>query len=91
LIRAWTFSSYEESSSSVGSSGGGAAFRPRSSGGVSSSISISTSGNSQNVVRGLKKGKEIGTVNITLTGKDGGEIKGLSDVNINSNSNIILI
>ena len=49
-------------------------------------IGISTSGNSENVIRGLKKGREIGTNNISLTGKDGGKIKGLSDVNINSNS-----
>jgi len=49
-------------------------------------IGISTSGNSENVIRGLKKGHEIGTVNITLTGKDGGKIKILSDINVNSNS-----
>lgn len=50
-------------------------------------IGISTSGNSENVIRGLKKGREIGTANISLTGRDGGKIKGLSDVNINSSSN----
>lgn len=49
-------------------------------------LGISTSGNSENVVRALKKGKEIGTINISLTGKDGGKIKLLSDVNINSDS-----
>lgn len=49
-------------------------------------LGISTSGNSENVIRGLKKGKEIGTINISLTGKDGGKIKTLSDVNINSYS-----
>lgn len=50
-------------------------------------IGLSTSGNSKNVIEALEKGKEIGTVNISLTGKDGGRIKGLSDININSNSN----
>tara|TARA_Y100000310_G_scaffold345413_1_gene464705 strand:- start:13765 stop:14331 length:567 start_codon:yes stop_codon:yes gene_type:complete len=49
-------------------------------------VGISTSGNSKNVVNALKNGKEIGTKNITLTGNDGGEMKGLSDVNINSDS-----
>jgi len=49
-------------------------------------IGISTSANSENVIRGLKKGREIGTINISLTGKDGGKIKGISDVNINSSS-----
>ena len=49
-------------------------------------IGISTSGNSQNVVRALDMGKDNGTVNISLTGKDGGKIKPISDVNINSDS-----
>jgi D-sedoheptulose 7-phosphate isomerase len=50
-------------------------------------IGITTSGNSENVIRAFKKGREIGTVNISLTGKDGGRIKPLSDININSDSN----
>lgn len=50
-------------------------------------IGISTSGNSENIIRGFMKGKEIGTVNISLTGKDGGKIKPISDFNINSSSN----
>jgi len=49
-------------------------------------IGISTSGMSENVIIGLKKGKERGTVNISLTGNDGGEVKPLSDVNINVSS-----
>lgn len=49
-------------------------------------LGISTSGNSMNVVRALEKGREIGTVNISLTGCDGGKIKSLSDININSYS-----
>jgi len=49
-------------------------------------IGISTSGNSENVVCALEEGKDIGTINISLTGKDGGKIKQLSDININSSS-----
>ena len=49
-------------------------------------LGISTSGNSKNVLNALSKGKEIGTINISLTGKNGGEIKKISDININSNS-----
>lgn len=49
-------------------------------------LGISTSGNSENIIRAFKKGHEIGAINISLTGKDGGKIKPLSDININSNS-----
>ncbi|OGJ20188.1 phosphoheptose isomerase [Candidatus Pacearchaeota archaeon RBG_13_36_9] len=49
-------------------------------------IGISTSGNSQNVLKALKKGKEIGTINVSLTGGNGGKIKLASDININSPS-----
>lgn len=49
-------------------------------------LGISTSGYSENVLLAIKKGKEIGTVNISLTGKDGGELKKISDININSNA-----
>lgn len=44
---------------------------------------ISTSGNSENVVNAFKKGKEIGTYNLSFTGRDGGKLKELSDLNIN--------
>lgn len=44
---------------------------------------ISTSGNSENVLRAFKKGKEIGTYNLSLTGRDGGNLKELSNLNIN--------
>lgn len=44
---------------------------------------ISTSGNSENVVTAFKKGKEIGTYNLSFTGRDGGELKKLSNYNIN--------
>jgi len=51
-------------------------------------IGLSTSGNSKNVVKALEKGKEIGTINISLTGGDGGKIKQAGDININVNSKI---
>lgn len=44
---------------------------------------LSTSGNSENVVKAFEKGKEIGTKNISLTGNEGGRIKPISDLNIN--------
>jgi D-sedoheptulose 7-phosphate isomerase len=49
-------------------------------------IGLSTSGMSENVVNALKKGKEIGTINISFTGNDGGTVKLESDININSSS-----
>ena len=44
---------------------------------------ISTSGNSENVLRAFKTGNEIGTYNFSLTGRNGGKLKPLSDLNIN--------
>jgi D-sedoheptulose 7-phosphate isomerase len=41
---------------------------------------ISTSGKSKNVIQAFKKGKEIGTYNISLTGCGGGKLKELSDI-----------
>lgn len=49
-------------------------------------LGISTSGNSKNVIRALKKGKSLEALAISLTGGDGGEIKRISDININSYS-----
>jgi D-sedoheptulose 7-phosphate isomerase len=45
-------------------------------------IAISTSGNSKNVINAIKSAKKIGCKVITLTGKDGGEMKDLGEVNI---------
>ncbi len=45
-------------------------------------IAISTSGNSKNIIEAIKKAKEIGLKVVTLSGKDGGDIKNLGDVNI---------
>ena len=42
-------------------------------------IGISTSGNSENVLRAEKVAKEKGAVTAALLGKDGGKIKGLVD------------
>jgi len=45
-------------------------------------IGISTSGNSKNIVKGFKKGKELGTINIGLLGKDGGKAKDYCDISL---------
>ena len=45
-------------------------------------IAISTSGNSKNVINAINSAKKIGIKIITLTGKDGGEMKNLGDINI---------
>jgi D-sedoheptulose 7-phosphate isomerase len=51
-------------------------------------IGISTSGNSKNVVKGLLKGKELHCVLVSLTGNEGGQLRGISDFNLNVNSSI---
>ena len=45
-------------------------------------IGISTSGNSQNIIEAIKKAKEKNVKVITLTGKDGGQMKHLGNINI---------
>ena len=45
-------------------------------------FSISTSGNSKNIIEGVKKAKEIGITTICLLGKDGGKLKDLADLSI---------
>jgi len=45
-------------------------------------IGISTSGNSNNVIEGLKKSKEKGAITIGLLGNEGGKIKDLVDYSI---------
>ena len=42
-------------------------------------IGISTSGNSENVIRALKKAKEIGAATAALGGGDGGRMKEIAD------------
>ncbi len=45
-------------------------------------LGISTSGNSKNVMLGLKKGKELGCKSLALLGCDGGRIKDAVDLSI---------
>jgi len=48
-------------------------------------LAISTSGNSRNVIEAAIKAKQIGMKVVSLTGKTGGKLKELSDVNIHVN------
>lgn len=45
-------------------------------------LAISTSGNSKNVLRAIDVAKEKGMIVVGLTGKDGGKMNGLCDVEI---------
>lgn len=45
-------------------------------------IGISTSGNSANILHALKSAKELGCVTLGLSGRDGGEMNELCDLNI---------
>lgn len=45
-------------------------------------LGISTSGNSQNVILAVDKAKELGITSIVLTGKDGGKLASLADLEI---------
>ena len=45
-------------------------------------VAISTSGNSKNVVEGIKAARAMGLATITLTGHDGGKLAPLSDIKI---------
>lgn len=45
-------------------------------------IGISTSGNSENVLRGFLKGKEIGCFTLALTGNNGGKLNNFCDLNL---------
>ena len=49
-------------------------------------VGISTSGNSPNVVDGIRKAKEIGAFTLALTGKKGGKVKDFADQCIRVNS-----
>lgn len=48
-------------------------------------IGISTSGNSENIVEAYRKAKDIGMKVITLSGRDGGKMRFMSDIVINVN------
>ena len=45
-------------------------------------LAISTSGNSPNILRAAEAARELGMTVVSLTGKDGGLLAGLSDVEI---------
>ena len=45
-------------------------------------ISLSTSGNSKNIINAIFQAKKIGMNTITLTGKTGGDLKNISDIEI---------
>ena len=45
-------------------------------------IGISTSGNSANVIKGIKTAAQMGCRTITLSGKQGGQLAPLSDIKI---------
>jgi len=45
-------------------------------------IGISTSGNSENVIKALELGKEIGCASIGLSGRDGGAMNRVCDLNL---------
>ena len=45
-------------------------------------VGISTSGNSENVIRAVKAAKEIGIRTVCLLGRDGGKLKTLADLAI---------
>ncbi|HOD12416.1 MAG TPA: D-sedoheptulose 7-phosphate isomerase [Candidatus Omnitrophota bacterium] len=45
-------------------------------------VGLSTSGNSKNVVEGIKAAKKIGMKTISLTGNDGGQVAKLTDISL---------
>ena len=46
-------------------------------------VGISTSGDSPNVLRAIRRAKKIGCATIAMTGQSGGKLKGLADILIN--------
>jgi len=49
-------------------------------------VGISTSGNSENVIKGIEKAKENGAFTLALTGRKGGKLAEVSDMSIRVNS-----
>ncbi len=45
-------------------------------------IGISTSGNSRNIIEALKSAKKLGCKTIGLSGRDGGEMNSICDINV---------
>lgn len=46
-------------------------------------IGISTTGNSENVIRGILKAKEAGAKTVAFTGRSGGKLKEITDILLN--------
>lgn len=46
-------------------------------------VSLSTSGNSQNILKAMEMARELGMINIGMTGSTGGKMKDLSDILLN--------
>jgi D-sedoheptulose 7-phosphate isomerase len=51
-------------------------------------VGISTSGNSANVIEGIRKAREVGAFTLALTGKDGGKVKNETNHCIMVNSSL---
>jgi D-sedoheptulose 7-phosphate isomerase len=51
-------------------------------------LGISTSGNSANILKGIEAGRLKKCHIITLTGRDGGKMRQISDININIENNV---
>ena len=51
-------------------------------------VGISTSGNSQNVIKAFESAKKIGITCIAFTGDDGGKMKSMADLSLNVPANI---
>jgi D-sedoheptulose 7-phosphate isomerase len=51
-------------------------------------IGITTSGNSKNVIEGIKVAKQKGAITIGLLGNEGGILKELTDISIIVNSSV---
>jgi D-sedoheptulose 7-phosphate isomerase len=43
-------------------------------------VGLSTSGNSENVLQGLRVAQQYGATTVGLTGRDGGKLKGVADI-----------
>ncbi|MEM4089159.1 MAG: SIS domain-containing protein [Thermoplasmatales archaeon] len=51
-------------------------------------VGISTSGNSLNVVNGLKRAKELGAFSLALTGRKGGKVSEIADISVRIDSDL---
>lgn len=51
-------------------------------------LAISTSGNSKNCINALQQAKQLGLTTISFSGRDGGAMKSLADINVVIPSNV---